>query len=171
MACALAPISMQVCAAHKQGCSQCFCLSYGSQTPSETWFLLCHTILFFLHFPCTTCSAGSIPIVMCVWTEIHVLQLWLLLQHCPLGRTGSDGISGMQQTQRSGLPPSPPTKPLRTHQPGSSSPATADPAVPGIAPLHGHLQLQRALLLAIDPIWTPTEVPACSLHPGHANSL
>lgn len=67
--------------------------------------------------------------------------------------------------------PSPPTKPLRTHQPGISSPATADPAVLGIAPLHGHLQLQRALLLTVDPIWTPTEVPACSLHPGHANSL
>lgn len=64
MACALAPISMQVCAAHKQGCSQCFCLPYGSQTPSETSLGFCFATQFCFSciFPAQRAVLAAFPL-------------------------------------------------------------------------------------------------------------
>lgn len=112
-----------------------------------TWFLLCHVILFSLCARAELAASQS-PLG---WTEIRVLQLWLLLQRCPFGRTGSDGISAMQQTQRSGLSPA--------HPPGHWALSLVAPPQP-----------QRTLLSLALPLsmgtcsCTESPAPCCRAH-------
>lgn len=113
VACGLVPISVQLCAAQKLRCAHsAFASQMAAKHPVELHVIsaLPRNSVFLVR----KCSAGSIPIVTCVWTEIHVLQLWLLLQHCPLWQDRiRRGISHTADTEVRTLP-SPPTKPLGT---------------------------------------------------------